>query len=549
LDTVSVALAHPDLQQRIDLKKMLFEDPDLEILTEIEDFTECVSELKDHQPDLLLLSLELASAADLEELVREVVVEFPQLEILLLSPGGETDELARKLVRAGAFDYLNKPCDAEELVEAVVEIVETSRRRQEKLSEVVSGRSPGKKTRPGKVISVFSTKGGVGRSLFAVNLACSFRKLTKKRVALVDLDLQFGDDAILMDMKPTTMIATLARDCKHEERVGYDLLENYMHTHEPSGVDLLPSPPRPEEAEYVEAEDVHKIVAALRRHYDYVIVDTSSHISEPMMVAVEESDLILLLLTLELPTIKNGKLMLELMENIGLSEDHIRIVMNRDVPDSELQVEEVEEALGRKIIGRVPSQGNLVMPSIDEGTPLVLSHPESDFARHLFELTEFLVEDYFDREEDLVVEEEDPLLDGGESPPLGQRIAAGVVDHAVAGILWLLLGLPALLSFMLLDQPLGLLIGFGGLLFSFLPPLLYFSLLHVGGQPLGKRLMGLRLSGPEDTPVLLGVSFLRALALLVSLLPLGLGYLWILIDEKQRAWHDLIAGTTVVIDE
>ncbi len=547
METVSIVLAHPDVQKRIDIKKMLFHDQAMEVAAELEEPAECLASLREHQPDLFVLSLGLGTEEEVLNLVKQAAIEFPQLEILLLVPDMEATEQAQKLVRAGAYDYLVQPLEADELISAVKDIVSVSRQRQEKFSEIISGRSAGKTKRQGKVLSVFSTKGGVGRSLLAVNLACSFRKQTEKRVALVDLDLQFGDDAILMDMKPTTMIASLARDAKQEERVDAELLEDYMHTHEASGVELLSSPARPEEAEYVEADDVRKILQSLRRHYDYVIIDTSSHISDSVMAAVEESDIILLLLTLELPTIKNGKLMLDLMDSLGLSRENVRILMNRDVPDSELQVEEVEEALEEKMIGRLPSQGAVVMPSIDEGTPVVLSHPEAEFSQELFELTKNIVRDYFDREEDLVEEEEEESsVQAGELPTLDRRLFAGLIDRGLLFLVFVVLASLSVFSFQFLGGPLGTLVGIFSL---FLCPLTaggYYTYFNLSGQSPGKAMMNLKLIIPDQESIPLGVAFIRTLGLFLSMFPFGLGYLWALWDEKQQTWHDKLAGTIVV---
>ncbi len=546
MEIISVALAHPDIQQRIELKKQLFTDQTMEIAMEIEEPDEIIGQLKNNNVDLLLLSLEFADPEELLELVYEITGDFPQLEILILSQGMESNQLARRLLRAGAFDYIEQPFSEEELVAAVREIVEISRRRQKKLSEIVSGPGYGaKRQQIGKIISVFSTKGGVGRSLLAVNLACALRKLTESRVILVDLDLQFGDDAILMDMKPTTMIDTLARDCKQEEYINFDLVDDYIYTHESTGVDLLAAPSRPEQAEYVEADDVVKILEVLERHYDYVVIDTSTHISEPVMVAMEKADIILLLLTLELPTIKNGRLMLELMDNLGLSKQNVRIVMNRDVPDSELQVEEVEEALGKEIIGCLPSQGNVVMPSIDMGNPVVDSHPESQFSKQLFDLGRTIIADYFEQPEFLIEESSKTDQSPSNLPPIENRILAGLVDYSLVFICMLLFLIPGVLGLIFLEPPVNLLVGMLGIFSSILPPVLYFTFFHSGGQTPGEKLMGLSLAVSDQSEISLGVAFTRSVALFFSVIPFGLGFFWAFFDEQQRTWHDILAKTRV----
>ncbi len=548
MDTISILLAVPGVDKRVELKKTLYEDQEMEVAGEVEDYEECLAEVRDTRPALLLLSLDLAPSADLKDLVEEIITEAPQTEIIVLAPGEEREQEAHRLIRRGVYDYLVEPVESEELIGLIRDTFEITRRRQEKLQEVMSGKAPGQSERAGRIISVFSTKGGVGRSLIAVNLACGLRKLTQKRVALVDLDLQFGDDAVLMDIKPTNMISTLARDCKEVESVDYDLLESYMHTHEPSGVDLLPSPGQPHEAEFVEETDVQKILRALRRHYHYIVIDTSTHISEPVIAAIESSDLVLLLLTLELPTIKNGKLMLDLMDELGLSRNLVKIVMNRDVPDSEIQLEEVEEALGEEIIGSLPSSGQIVMPSIDEGTPVLLSHPESDFSRSLLDLLRRIITEEFELEEELIVEEtEGEDIPGQQNlPDPLERAGAGLIDYGITGLAWLVFIVAGVLAGFFIPGLPGVVLGAVIALLGGFVPLAYFTYFHADGQPPGKRMFNLKLIRTGEETVEPAVALGRTLASIVSALPLGLGFWWAFWDPAQQTWHDKMAGTYVI---
>ena len=548
MDTISIVLAVPGVDKRVELKKTLYEDQEMEVVGEVEDSEECLSQVRENQPALLLLSLDLAPTDDLKDLVEEVITEAPQTEIIVLAPEEDREQEAHRLIRRGVYDYLVEPVDSDELIGLIRDTFEITRRRQEKLQEVMAGEAPGQSERAGRVISVFSTKGGVGRSLIAVNLACGLRRLTKKRVALLDLDLQFGDDAVLMDIKPTNMISTLAKDCKEVDSVDYDLLEAYMHTHEPSGVDLLPSPGQPHEAEFVEESDVQKILRSLRRHYHYIVIDTSSHISEPVISAIESSDLVLLLLTLELPTIKNGKLMLDLMDELGLSRNLVKIVMNRDVPNSEIQLEEVEEALGEEIIGSLPSAGQIVMPSIDEGMPVLLSHPESDFSRSLLDLLRKIITDEFELEEELISDEAEKGEPWGDLnlPDPMERLGAGLIDYGITGLGWLVFIVAGIVAGFLLPGPPGVVLGVViGLLGGFVP-LGYFTYFHADGQPPGKRMFDLKLIRPGEETVEPPVALGRTLGAALSALPLGLGFWWAFFDSGQQTWHDKMAGTYVV---
>lgn len=554
MDQISIVLADADVERRIELKKSLFKNPDIETSGEVENEDDCLSTVKEAQPDLLILSIPFGET-DVVQLVEDISMESPQTEIVLIAEDMEDRDEARKLMRHGARDYIVRPVDEDELLKVVKEVVSLSRKRQEKLTQIMTGRAAGKTTRPGKVLTVFSTKGGVGRSLIAANLACSIRELTEKRVALVDFDLQFGDDSILLDMTPTTSIASLARDAREVDTIDLDLLEMYMHTHEDSGVDLLPAPPRPEEADYVGDSEARKILDAVKRHYEYVIVDTSSQVTEPVIAALEMSDIVLLLLTLELPTIKNGKLMLELMESLGLERDGVRIIMNRDMPGSEVQLKEVEDALEQEIIGGLPSEGKTIMPSIDEGVPVVVSHPDSDFTLRLLELTRKIIADELELEDELLEEEEADVVStegGADTGPAdrdlvepGQRLMSGAIDHGIGYLGWLLFFVPGLILALGVGTPGAAMGGILLILFGALVPLGYLTYFHAFSRSVGVRFGGSRLVTADGTQPSLGSVVIRTLMELA--LP-GIVHVFIFFDENNRGLHDRIAGTYLVVE-
>lgn len=550
MENVTIVLADEDVDRRIDLKKMLFQDPDMDVVAETDGVEDTLEVVTEENPEILFLNYPLEDEDATRNLVEELAVEAPQTEIVLIADNMEDSESARKLQRLGTKDALVRPLEADDVLELVEDIVTISRQQREKLTEMMGGQTPGESKRAGKLISVFSTKGGVGRSLLATNLACMIKKLTDKSVALLDLDLQFGDDAIMLDMTPTTTVSSLARDCEEKNNVDYELLDRYMHTHEPSGVDLLPAPPRPEEADYVEARETELIIDALKRHYHYVVIDMSSQVTESVIAALEASDLILLLLTLELPTIKDGKLMLELIDNLGLEPEKVQVIMNRDKPGSEIELQEVEEALGQELLGGLPSEGNLVMPSVNEGRPIALSHPESKFVSKLEDLTRQAIKDFFDLEDELIDDQETAGADGSVDlplAPLGSRFVAGAVDFTLAFLFgW---GAFILLGFLMptfLDGDTGVLVGFLLGAFGALVPIAYNSVLPLGPQTFGKQLMGLSVTDQSGSPLSFGSSILRSFIFFVGIFPFGISPLWALFSVNRQGLHDLLVGSYVI---
>ncbi len=550
MENVTIVLADDDVDRRIELKKMLFQDADMDVVAETEGVEDTLEVVTEENPEIIFLNYPLGDEDTTRDLVEDLVVEAPQTEIVLIADSMEESESARKLQRLGTREALVRPIEAEEVLEVVEDVVTISRQQREKLNEIIGEQTPGESKRTGKLISVFSTKGGVGRTLLATNLACLIKELTDKSVALVDLDLQFGDDAIMLDMTPTTTIGSLARDCEGLNSVDYELLDRYMHTHEPSGVDLLPAPPRPEEADYVEARETKLIIDALKRHYHYVIIDTSSQVTDSIIKALEASDLVLLLLTLELPTIKDGKLMLELIDNLGLEPEKVQVIMNRDKPGSEIELQEVEEALDQELLGGLPSEGDLVMPSVNEGRPIVLSHPGSQFASKLEKLTRQAIEDFFDLEEELVDNEDAGEATGSVGLPLapvGSRLVAGAVDFTLAFLLgWGVFILAGVLMPTFLGGDAGVLVGFLLGAVGAIVPIAYHGVLQLGPQTLGKQLMGLAVTDESRTSLSLGSSVLRSFIFFVGILLFGISPIWSLFNVNQQGLHDLLAGSYVI---
>ena len=225
------------------------------------------------------------------------------------------------------------------------------------------------------MITVFSPKGGTGKTVMATNIAAYLASKSRKRVLLIDLDLQFGDAAIMLGLDPERTMFDLVQapgDLDPGKLAGYT-------TRHRSGLDVLVAPMLPEHAELVTEAKVVRLVEVAREAYDIVVIDTSPFFYGPMLALLGPTDELLLLCGLDVPTLKNVRLSLRTLELLGFPSSRTNLVLNRVTPDVGLTARDVEEALGVKVAFEVPNDP-VVAPSVNRGAVPSLTESESEFA-------------------------------------------------------------------------------------------------------------------------------------------------------------------------
>ena len=298
--------------------------------------------------------------------------EHTRSPVVILASGESTALLEEALDAEGVADVLLLPQLTENVVFALRKAAHAGRRL------MADGASLG---RHGRIVTVFSPKGGTGKTVTATNLAASFAKHEHKRTLLLDLDLQFGDAAIMLGIEPEKTIYDLVvapGELDSEKLAGYIT----KHT---CGLDILPAPLRPEDAELVTEAKLARLLEVARESYDTIVVDTSPFFHGPMLATLDRTDELLLLCALDVPTLKNVRLALQTLELLSFPHDRIRLVLRRTNSKVGMQPGEVEAALERKVTFEVASDAAVPL-AVNRGVPLVLSDRKADFSRALDEM-------------------------------------------------------------------------------------------------------------------------------------------------------------------
>jgi pilus assembly protein CpaE len=299
--------------------------------------------------------------------------EFPSLYLVALADQADSG-LIMRTIRAGAHDFLCKPVQEIDLMATAEKV---SRLRSPRVETAGQG---------GKVLSIFSNKGGNGTTTIAVNMAASLARTTRKKVAVVDLVLSHGDVTMFFNVNSSYSIMDLAREV---EKADYDFLHALLVRHA-SGVYILANPPVIEDAEQISAAQVREVLSKMRSMFDYVVVDTPHQFDDRTLTALDMSDIVLLVSLLNLPTLKNTQRCLELFGRIGLRDERIRLVLNRYIANEEIPKDRLEEILNCPVFFSIPNDYPTVISSINRGKLLSEIAPDKEVSKSFDRMAELI---------------------------------------------------------------------------------------------------------------------------------------------------------------
>lgn len=361
-----------DIQEtRENIRRMLQFEPRVEVVGGAQNGAEAISLAIETKPDVVIMDINMPDMDGISatEAIRKKV---PHVQTIILSVQADPSYMRRAML-AGARDFLTKPPMIDELTAAVRHAGDVAHEEKNKTpvpfttaaAQGTAGGNGSFSAKRGKIITVYSPKGGTGCTMLAANLSLALQKIAP--TVLVDANLQFGDIAVMLNEQVKNSLLDLT---SHADELDPDLIREVAGEHVPTGLHFLVCPPRAEYAEDITSDQFGKLLEFLASMYAFVVVDTASYLTDVVQTALELSDQILLVTTQEIPCIKSCNLFLALAYETGF-RDKITFVMNRFDKRITITPEKIGESLRMPVQFVIPFEEKIVTNSINRGLPFV----------------------------------------------------------------------------------------------------------------------------------------------------------------------------------
>ena len=389
-DQIRVLIVDDIPETRDHLTKLLGFESDIDVVGSAASGAQALEMASRLSPDVVLMDINMPDMDGITA-TEKLAAAVPNAAVVMMSVQGEADYLRRSML-AGAREFLVKPFSSDELTASIRQVYS---REQEKAiriaasAPVVTADSGGGSTGvagedgEGRVIAIFSPKGGVGRTTIAVNLAVAAATELGRSVVLMDGSFQFGDVGVLLNLNPKNKsIVDLVPELEQGEP---ESIDTFVINHS-SGVRVLLAPPSPEMAELITPAGVKRVIEALRRKHDLVIIDCTSWFNDTTLAILDAADAVLTILSLEITSIKNMRLFLEVADQLGYEQSKIKLVLNRADSTLGIRVADVENSIGRKVDHTIVSDGRSVVYALNRGVPFFLSNREAQVSQDILRL-------------------------------------------------------------------------------------------------------------------------------------------------------------------
>ena len=324
-----------------------------------DDYIDGYEEVKKCGPESIVIMDISCEGEDIKEMADRI--KLCTSKLVITSTNCSTNDIIRAL-RMGAKEFLPKPVLKEDLARIVLALTSIS-------SEDVTPQS--------KIITVYSNKGGIGKTTIAINLALELAKVAKDKVALLDLNLQLGDVSTFLNLNPVYDVNYVLNKLATSENTSFTkAFEKYKDT----SLYILSDPNYIEQAESVKPQQITALFNALRKEFSYIIVDMSSNIDENSLKILDCSDWILFTTIVNIPAIRNAQRCLNLFRSRRYPKDKVKIVVNRYMDNDEIKIEDIENTLAEKVYWKIPNNYFTIMEAINKGITISEANPASNIS-------------------------------------------------------------------------------------------------------------------------------------------------------------------------
>ncbi len=378
-------------ETRENLKRLLQFDVNIEVVGEARGGREAIELAAKLKPEVVVMDINMPDMDGIQatEGIRKKV---PYCQVIILSVQNDMQYMRRAMV-VGARDFLTKPPTIDELTIAVHRAGETAKDEFAKYNQSIQlAATPGITglggALNGKIIAIYSPKGGTGCTSIATNLALALDTNANK-IVLVDSSMQYGDIPIFINEQIKNSVLDLT---VHADELDPELVQEVVVKQEKTGLYVLAAPPRPELAEKVEGEPFGQLLNYMRNLYNYIVVDTTPYLCDAVQTVLDIADIIILVTTQDIPAIKNASSFLLLADALGISRKRILFILNKFDRRVAILPERITTNLKQEVVLSIPLDDRFISNSINRGVPLFLENKAHPFSKSMISLAEMVTQ-------------------------------------------------------------------------------------------------------------------------------------------------------------